>query len=176
MSEEMNEFESVLGAYRPVAPAVNRDALMFETGRARGVSEGKSALWRWRVAAGFLVCTSAVLGILGAEGSRFGAEMHQIGTVVGQKSTEIRAKSAAAAAPPSGLVMPEMTFVRAGGEASYLEVRDRVLLLGMSGLPSVGAGTESAPGVGAVRRSLDIPDAAPAWQRRAAGVFTGDHS
>ena len=76
MSEEMTDFESVLGAYRPAAPRVNRDSLMFEAGRARGVSEEKSALWRWRVAAGFLVCATAILGISGLEKNRFGGERY----------------------------------------------------------------------------------------------------
>jgi hypothetical protein len=174
MSEEMKDLENVLGTYRPAAPQVNRDSLMFAAGRAAGHAEMRRGIWRWRVAAGVMFLAAIGMGVWSAERIPSGTESAPIAHLLHPKTSSVRPEKAPILAKNEAfsLSIEEVPLGKVGGESSYLATRQRVLMLGMNGLPSLpeGEGQEKSSSP-----SLEIPDASPAWQRRGAGLFTGDH-
>ena len=173
MSEEMNpppltprerEVENALIAFRPAPTQMNRDTLMYAAGMAAGNRAASRALLPWKIAAAFLVCTSTALALWRPE--RIAPEDHPTVARHVAPSTPI------AVAQPS---IPAVPIFLPEGD-SYLQTRQRVLVLGLNALPSLPDSAPSPPSSPSPPQHLryDILDAAPAWQRRAAS--TGDHS
>lgn len=173
MSEEMNlppplspqerEMENALTALRPAAPRVNRDSLMYEAGFAAGRNAGKRQVMGWRIAAGFLICATAAMAIWHPQRVENGASRPTSVAVVPSARPSIPVATASIPVVPSEIPQGD----------SYLDTRQRVLILGMSALPSL----PDSPPTASARSShvrADVPDASPAWQLRAANS-TGDH-
>ncbi|MGN6370362.1 MAG: hypothetical protein ACTHN5_19075 [Phycisphaerae bacterium] len=198
MSEEMKEFEQVLGAYRPAATGLTRESVLFEAGRAVGRAEGRlegragalAGVWRWRVVAVLAVFGALLVSFWSIQGrvlSIDGREKEGHGYVRAGGSAEKSAPVAevrqgagggsagARAGAEGGLTvdLAAVPFGRAGAPGSYMELRDRVLLLGMNGLPSM---PEGAAGEKREKKSVEMPEGVPAWQWRAAGLSGGGRS
>ena len=154
MSEEqdrgsLDEFERALSGLQPRKAAIDRDRLMFLAGQAAGQrSRGSSKFWP--------VSTVMVAILAGASG-------HFSGSYVTGKhdSGRIAAKTSVRRASPAKEISPHPTSVAiepdapsrariverryAGNEATYITLRDSVVLWGVDAFPSQVGNSASRP-------------------------------
>ena len=163
LTPQQQETENALTAFRPAPPQMNRDTLMYAAGMAAGKRAANRQMLPWKVAAAFLICATTTFALWHSQRLVY-VDRPEISRVV--PAANISIPVASASLPTALLYIPD-------GD-SYLQTRQRILVLGLNALPSLPeSSAPRAPSSPQHTRS-DLLDAAPAWQRRAAS--TGDHS
>jgi hypothetical protein len=178
------ELERALGALSPARPALNRERVLFEAGRAVGDAAGRRRLFAWRTAAAVLLVG---LGLaLAMEAEPRVIESDRIVYLPSPEVPEAPAPSVAQetddgqaeewAAREEHLLTSHRRPLVPASDADYLAIRDAVLRWGVRGMPSPPAGAGASPAAEpTVDHLLGIPPRKPSPRRiDLKGLLFGD--
>jgi hypothetical protein len=156
LPEELDALGRMLAATKPSRPALNRDDLIYEAGRAAATRTARRKMWLWQGA-----CALALLAC--GELTTFPREK------IGERTLVKATASAPIPAPPQAVQSETFATTNDTPAApmqanTLLQLRNQVLRYGVQALPDDGGGAAGVPAL----TPADGLDALPAWQRRAA--------
>jgi hypothetical protein len=168
LTPEQREMESRLSTLRPAAPQIDRDALIYVAGHAAGRKTAQRQLWPLRIACSLLIALTVALAL-------WRPSLPEMNTPRGPILSAAHSTPATPEVVSYDVTPPAsfnaITLTASTDSNSYLHLRERILLLGLSALPPVGETSHTPP----APSSPDTFDASPASQRKILSS-SGEHS